>query len=164
MRSKSLINCLMLKTSDQRKFFTHENNFPQLVEFAKTCEAEISVVRAQNVKILELEELAKSICDHHKINNDLSYEVLEIKITPVIPPKTRQEKLNKAKEIYMHIKSSFLSGDIVSLSSLENKFKSFGLSKATMCNHMARVRKELQSRSHSIIKVRRGQYRLENTK
>lgn len=158
---KSLINCLMLKTSDQRRFFTHENNFPQLVEFAKTCEAEISVVRAQNVKVLELEELAKSICDHQEKSNEPSYEVLEIKITPVQPPRSRADQLRKAKEIYTFIKKSFLAGEMVSLSNLESKFRSFGLSKPAMCNHIARVRKEL-SKKHSIVRVKRGQYRLEN--
>src|SRR5689334_1065133 len=74
---------LLLKTPDARCFLTFEDNYPMLIEFAKSCEAEISVVKVDPVpkaSVLELEDLAKSICDHQQVQVDLNYELLETRI------------------------------------------------------------------------------------
>ncbi len=73
------IDCLMLKTPDERCFFTLKNNYPQLIEFARTYGAQISVVKASNVQVLELEDLAKSICNQEEQTKP-EYEIVEIKI------------------------------------------------------------------------------------
>ncbi len=154
------IDCLMLKTTDERKFFTHKDNFPQLIEFAKTCKAEISVVKANNVKVMELPELAKSICNHGTQSDLPQYEVVEVKLPEVANP--RKKLLEHANIIYSYVKDNFLQQKIVSLSDLETEFKDFGLSKAALCNHIARVRTELTDKGYSITKVKRGQYRVTN--
>lgn len=52
------MNCLLIETKDKRKFFTHEKNFIQLIEFSKAFNAEISIVKLEEGSVLELEELA----------------------------------------------------------------------------------------------------------
>lgn len=157
------INCLMLKMPDDRKFFTSQTNFSQLVEFARTCDAEISVVKARDVKVLELEELARSVCNHGRHVETTEYELVEMKtISPdeVNVARTRKKLLTQANIISSTVKDAFLRGEVVSLCGLENQYSEFGLSKAALCNHIARVKKELADEGHVIVKVQRGQYRV----
>jgi len=155
------INCLMLKTADQRCFFTHKNNYPQLIEFARTCAAEISVVKTHNVKVLELSELAKSICNHGKQCDLPQYELVEVKLPPYIPAKkSRQKLLKQANTIAAHVKKLFLDYKTVSLANLESKFSKFGLSKSALCNHISRMRAELKRQGYKVSKIKRGEYKL----
>jgi hypothetical protein len=152
----------MLKTIDQRCFFTHKNNYPQLIEFARTCDAEISVVKTQNVKVLELTELARSICNHDKQSNLPQYEVVEIKLPKleIKVNRSRKKLLAQANIISSYVNKSFLSQNIVSLEDLESKFSEFGLSKASLRNHIAQIRKQLISEGYQVSKIKCGQYKL----
>ena len=158
------INCLMLKTTDQRCFFTHKANFPLLIEFAKTCEAEISVVKTQNIKVMELSELAKSICDHGSKPEMPEYEVIEVKLPEIKFVKSRKQLLTQANIISSYIKDMFRKRKIVSLPDLENKFRKFGLSKPALCNHISRVRIDLKKEGYTVQKIKRGSYQAKKTK
>ena len=81
--------CLMIKTKDNRKCFTHEKYFPQLIEFSKTFGAEISIVKIKDNNVLEMNDLAPAICDAN-YKNDENYELVSIKITP---PKKKPKSL-----------------------------------------------------------------------
>ena len=72
--------CLMIKTKDNRKFFTHEKYFPQLIEFSKTFGAEISIVKIQDNNVLDMDELVPAICNAN-YKNDENYELVTIKMT-----------------------------------------------------------------------------------
>lgn len=155
----------MLKTADERKFFTHQDNFPLLIEFARTCNVEISVVKVNNIKMLELPELARSICNHGKQAELPQYEVVEVKKIKL--PKghlARQRKklLSQANIVYNYVKNKLLKDQSISLSNLESEFKEFGLSKAALCNHMTKVRKELISTGHTVVKLKRGEYKIKH--
>jgi hypothetical protein len=157
----------MLKTTDQRCFFTHKNNYPQLIEFARTCEAEISVVKTRNVKVMELGELAKSICNHGKQSQNPQYEVMEVKLGPLPELKTgrtRKRLLAQANAVSSYVKDLFRKNKIVSLAVLENKFSEFGLSKPALCNHIARVRSEMAKEGYTISKIKRGSYQMTKPK
>lgn len=153
---------LMLKTEDERCFFTHQNNYLQLIEFAKTCSAEISVVKAHDVKVLDLDELAKSICSHGNYPKP-DYELEEIKLNePTIDVKrTRRKLLVQATIIAEYVNNAFMKGEIVSLKDLESKFLEFELSKAALCNHITRSRLELIGKGYIIKKLKKGQYQLQ---
>ena len=158
------VNCLMLRTADSREFFTHACHFAQLVEFARTCSAEISVVKASNVKVQNLPELARAICDHHGNPNKGSYEVVEIKLSPMgeinSSCRTRRKILAQADIISSHVRQELLAGREVSLNDLETKFKDFSLSKPALCNHLARVKRQLTNEGKQIVKLRRGVYKV----
>lgn len=153
---------LMLKTADERCFFTHQNNYLQIVEFAKTCSAEISVVKAHDVKVLDLDELAKSICNHGSSPKP-DYELEEIQLTkPEIDVKrTRAKLLVQATIIAEYVNDAFLKGEIVTLKDLENKFSEFDLSKAALCNHITRSRSDLTEKGYTIKRLKKGQYQLQ---
>ena len=69
----------MVKTKDNRNFFTHEKYYPQLTEFSKAFGAEISVVKIKDGEVLDLVELAPAIC-----NSDFrmrqEFEIVETKV------------------------------------------------------------------------------------
>ena len=152
---KKSINCLMLQTTDKRCFFTYKNNFPQLIEFAKTCGAEISVVKTQDAKIEELEDLAKSICNYSKTKENPQYEIVEVKL-----PNIKIKKPLKTNEIIDSIKKLFLDNEIVSIKNLENKFFDSDVSKTTYCRHISCVRKKLIKDGYEISKIGHGKYQL----
>src|SRR5262252_7159655 len=110
----------MIKTKDRRKFFTHEKNFPQLIEFSKTFKAEISVVRVDEADILDLSALAPAICDANYAAKKTSYELVEVKL-PVLPRNTRPTILRTAARIKQHILAKFLGGEAVSLKELKKR-------------------------------------------
>src|SRR5581483_7360007 len=151
--------CLRLKTPDEKVFFTQENNFPQLVEFAKTYDVEISVVNpSEPVIIQELEDLATAICEQLNYKDPPNCEIIEIKI-----PSTSntilvsKQKVEKTKEIYDQIKQEFLSGEVVTLQGLFTKFGCQGLTKATICNYVRKIQRELTTEGYSFTKPGRGQ-------
>lgn len=74
------MKCLMIQTKDNRKFFTYQRNYKYLVEYAKTFNAKIFIVKIdKNQKILDLNKLVPALCDtNFKIKN-INFEILEIK-------------------------------------------------------------------------------------
>lgn len=164
MSEKKNGKCLLIKTKDNREFFTHEKNFLQLIEFSKTFGAEISVVKVNKAEVLDLEELAPAICnDGYKPNGE--YEILEVKIPQ--NKKAASKALNKRQKILQtatvikaHILTEFLSGNVVALHGIRKKFRKDNLSLSAVCNHISRVREELEKEGYKVVKVGAGKYRL----
>lgn len=149
--------CLMIETPDHRKFFTHEKNYKQLVEFGKTFGAEISVVKADDAEILDLVSLAPALCDR-TYNKKTNFEIVEIKLSK--KGRTRKNLLSQATVIRNTIRTKLLSGKEVKIGELAKKFEEQGLSLACFCNHMREVRKELEASGKTVTKVKRGVYKL----
>jgi hypothetical protein len=69
----------MIKTKDRRKFFTHEKNYLPLIEFSKVFNAEISIIKAKDAEVLDLDELAPAICDANYIQpQPEEYDILKV--------------------------------------------------------------------------------------
>jgi len=151
--------CLMIKTKDNRKFFTHEKNLAQLLEFSKTFKAEISVVKVHESEIMDLEELAPAICDTNRVNKKPEYELVEVKI-PILPRQPRAKILDVAKKIKDYVLLKFSNGETVSLKDLKKKFKRYALSTPALCNHIRRVKAEIESKGHKVCKVGAGAYQV----
>lgn len=147
--------CLMIETADHRKFFTHEKNYPQLIEFGKTFGAEISIVKADNPELLDLVGLAPALCDR-TYNKKANFEVVEIKMSK--RSRTRKNMLSQAVIIREAIKKRLLSGDEVRISEMAKQFEYDGLTLACFCNHMREVRKELEKNGKQVKKIKRGVY------
>jgi hypothetical protein len=119
--------CLMIKTKDNRKFFTHEEHLNDLIEFSKTFGAEISVVKIKdNIDILELNDLAPAICNA-SYKSKTNYEIIEIKLarfTNLSPSSKRNQILNAASNIRKAIKDKLTSGDILEINAelVEGKY------------------------------------------
>lgn len=151
--------CLLLKTPDSRCFFTEEKNYPLLVEFGRTFNAEISVVKTKTqVQVLELPDLAKMICNQKPVECP-PYDILETKLPSTKELDTnRQEKIKKTREITNFIRAELLGGKIVSSPELEQKYPE--TKKGSISNYITRTKRELQAQGHHIVKVKPGCYRI----
>lgn len=152
------MKCLLIQTKDKRKFFTHEKNFIQLIEFSKAFNAEISTVKLEKGSILELEELAPAICDPEYKKTNIQYEVVEEKMQT--KDRSRAETLIVAKKVKKYINEQFEKRNIVSLKELKKKFKQYKLTDATFCNHIRRTKLELEKKGFEFSKLNVGQYRI----
>ena len=153
------MKCLLIETKDNRKFFTHEKNFVQLIEFSKAFNAQISLVKLQEGEILEFEELAPAICDAEYKKPEARYEIIEIK-TPIEGIRSRAEILQIAEKVQKYIKEQFQNHKIVSLKELKNKFKKYGLNDSSFCNHIRRVKLNLEKEGLKFVKISAGQYKV----
>ena len=153
-------NCLMIRTKDRRKFFTPEDNYDELVEFSRVFNAEVSLVPVQEGEVLDIDSLVPAICNaSYRPSVRPKYELVEVKI----PQKARKlakraELLGTARKIKAYITDTFLSGGVVSLHELEDKFRGEELSISCLCNHVTRVRKELAKQGKKVVKIRAGEY------
>jgi len=149
--------CLMIRTNDRKKLFTHEKNLPQLIEFSKAFNAEISIVHISNEKeILELEELAPALCEKRS-QNQTEYEIIEVKLKP---KESRHTVLKRAKCIKNTIKRNLIKGKVVSLKDLSKKYKKYKITTACLCNHFKKTRQELEQQGFVFVKVGGGKYKL----
>lgn len=152
---------LLLRTPDARCFFTYESNYPLLVEFARSVKAEISIVKMPNPPVLEIEELAPSICSAVPQTN-FDYEVIETKVHPSQPIKrpdvvipvvvTRTQRLNWGKEINKHIMNELLAGETISTDILVSKFASYNLPRYALSRYIRRSCAVLVVQGHKMIK------------
>lgn len=162
---------LLVTTNDSRRFLTFENNFPLLVEFARTCGAEISVVKVQDdANVLGLEDLAKSICDHQKVQVDLNYEVLETRLKPgdpvppletsELPPAVvdRAEKVRRGRTVTQYIKQELLAGREVTVAMLEARFSNYGMTKAAFNSYLRRTQIALSASGFQISRPGRAKH------
>lgn len=152
------MQCLLIETKDKRKFFTHEKNFIQLIEFSKAFHAEISVVKLEQGTVLELEELAPAICDSTYKKIKSQYEIIETKMSK--DNKTRSDIMKNADKVKKYIFTQFQNKNSVSLKELKAKFKKFKLTDAALCNHLRRVKQKLEEEGFNFVKVGAGEYRV----
>lgn len=151
-------NCLMIKTKDQRQFFTYLKNYKQLVEFSRVFNAEISVVKTRDAEILELPDLAPALCDKN-YKSKADYEIVNIKVAQ--KKRRRKQMLLNAQKIKKYISNQFKTGKIVTLQSLRAKFKKHNLTAACLCNHLRNVKAELEEEGFNVKKVGHGKYKLD---
>lgn len=139
------MNYLMIETNFNRKFFTYEKNLPMLIDFAKTFNAEISIVQLkETTNILELKELAPALCSPDYVIPQINYEVIETKHDP--------NKRKNAEKMRKYIKDLFLKSEIVCLKELKEKFNDFTTS--TIYNNLKKVMNDIKD----VKKIARGKY------
>lgn len=149
-------NCLMIETKDHKKFFTQEENLPQLIVFSKVFNAEISVVQVQDENIvLDLEKLAPALCEKNDCKSR-NYKLLKVKIKS-----KRNKTLSRAKKIQKYITKTLLDGKIVSLRELNKKYKKYQLTTACLCIHLRKTRENLEKQGYKAVKVGGGKYKVE---
>ena len=151
----------MVKTVDNRHFFTALGNFPQLIEFSKAQSAEVSVVKPkEEVQVFSLPELAKSMCDPTYKVLEPKYDLVERKITIMTGKTPRQRLLAQAQEIRQAIEQTFLAGDTVSLQNLAKQFQHYNLGEAALRKHLTYVRLKLAKMDRQVSKVGIGSYQI----
>lgn len=160
------MNCLLIETKDKRKFFTHQKNLFQLIEFSKAFNAEILVVKLEEGSILELDELAPAICDPTYKKTNVQYKIIGAPMTPVaettteINTRNRTDILKIAHKVKKYINEQFQNHNTVSLKDLKKKFKEYKLTDGALCNHIRRVKSELEKEGVKFLKLGAGQYKV----
>ena len=141
----------MILTKDHKKFFTHEKNFSQLIEFSRVFDAEISKVQIPNeIEVLELEQLAPALCE--KKSQKVDYKVLEVKFK-------NTSTSSRSNKIQKYIEKNLLNGKMVSLKSLKSKYK---LSSPLLCIYFSKTRNKLKEQGYVIQKIGGGKYKLKS--
>lgn len=146
------MKCLLIETADKRKFFTTEKNLPHLVEFSKTFNAKISLVKIENGNLLELDELAQAICNQNEEKTKIVFEKIDTK------SKSRSDILNLASKIQAHIINQCITKQTINLKDLKKQFNN--LSTAAICNHIRRVKIDLEARGYKFKKIAAGFYQI----
>jgi hypothetical protein len=149
------MKCLLIKTRDKRSFFTDEKNYSQLSEFSKTFNAEISIVVAENAKLMDLSELTRAFCDS-SYKTDIS-EYKEVGKNLQLNTRKRTDILKIAEKVKKYITRQFITYKPVSLYDLKNKFQN--LTSAALCNHVRRVKQELELQGYKFTKSSAGTYK-----
>jgi hypothetical protein len=135
----------MIETWDKRKFFTHKNNYPQLVEFSKTFDVKISIVEVKDGAILTLEELAAAICDPG-FSQNTKYEIIE----------TNNVK-QKSHPIKNYLEEKFKSRKPVSLLETKETFKD--LNETSIRNYIRSVKTNLELQGYKFKRIQTGTYK-----
>lgn len=75
------VKCLMLETSDKKRFFTMVGNHKQLVEYCRAFGAKMFVVRAEikKTQVMNIPRLVVALCDKSHESPKAEYKVLERK-------------------------------------------------------------------------------------
>lgn len=153
--------CLMIELADHRKLFTQKRNFPQLIEFSKTFNAEVSVVKCEGeTELLDLQEIPPAICSDSKPNVPSKVQVIQKRISRK-KLKDRKTMLRQAERIRDHMSKKFLDGKAVKLKDVKRRYSQYELSSSAFSNHLKRVRKELKDDGHKIKKIKAGEYKIE---
>lgn len=148
---------LMLRTADDRRFFTEEGNFPLLIEFSKAVGAEVSVVKTQEpVEVLPLPTLARVFCDPTYVVGEVDFEVVSQKLAGGRPD---GPKPARPGDIRSYITGEMTAGREVSLADLYDRYGS-RLSNSAIRNHLTVVRRRLTSQGFSVVRAGVGRYRI----
>jgi len=75
---KKTKQCLMIETPDKKKFFTHKKNYIKILDFAQSFNCEISTVKLEEGKVLDLVPLAEAISDGGNCKKPV-FEIIELK-------------------------------------------------------------------------------------
>jgi hypothetical protein len=75
---RKIKECLMLETSDKKKFFTPKRNYNKILEFANSFNCEISTVQLEEGEVLDLIPLAAAISTEQCCKR-AKFEVVELK-------------------------------------------------------------------------------------
>ena len=146
--------CLLIKTSNNRKFLTHENNLNSLIEFAKTFNAEIHLVECENKKdVMDLKSLISSICEAEEIKTP-NYKIIK----RIFPEIKDLDLVASPKNIRLFISEKLLSAENVSFTDLTEKFKD--VKDSCLNGNMCAVKKDLKNQGYELMKISAGCYSL----
>lgn len=148
------MKCLLIELKDKRKFFTHQKNFDQLIEFCKSFKANMSVVNMKNGNVLDLDELVPALCNP-KQKQKYDYTILEQKMI------TRNEnKKITNQNIQKYIKNKLMAKQTVGIEELKKKYGKNGVSIGAINGCYNKVKNELKKEGYNLMKVSVGVYKI----
>lgn len=72
------VKCLMLETSENKRFFTLVGNYKRLIECCRAFKAKMFVVKADIKKsqVMDIPDLVTALCDKNNEGTKAEYKVL----------------------------------------------------------------------------------------
>lgn len=155
-RKKKASQCLLIQTTDGRKFLTHEKNYEQLIEFANTFQCEVFLVKLTKGRVLDLPMLAAAISDP-SYNETGIFEVVQTRIGrgPI-----GNKNMNASREIKKYVEQLFLEGKVVDFKELMKQFSEQKLTYNAVALHAYKARQRLKEKGITVAKVTPGRYRV----
>lgn len=153
-KERKMNKCILIKTKDNKRFFTHKNNLETVRKFCEAIEAEIFFATTDVKNILNTKKLTIAMCNADYKSPD-EFKILE-KIENI-----KNSKSSISTDIRSYIQESFFNGKMVSLKSIKNEFKDYKLSNPSLCNHISKVRKDLSIKGFVFEKTGTS-YKLKN--
>jgi len=154
---KKQFNCIMIKTQDNKTFFTYKTNIKKIIEYVKNFDFELYLTKAFNVNVLDLDDLVKALCNKNEDHSKTEHKIIK-RLYPTHITK-RRRMIKNATTIRNFIANHFKSGKIVSLQLLKNQFQDCELSDSCLCNHISYIKKHLEKQGYRIKKVSPGKYK-----
>jgi hypothetical protein len=164
---------LLLRMKDSKEYIVPQENLLQLIEFAKTFDAEIHRINIGNNTncVLDLASLPSALCDaNYRVSakyTDLGRVVplgdsepiehkVVIPVKPVMTPDMIRERKKQARQ---RIRSLFLSYSVVSLNELCQEFDD--LPRTSISAQISTVRSKLQEQGNTTERIGLGRYQLQ---
>lgn len=138
----------MIKLNDKRKFLTNKKNVNHLIEFSKTFNAELSIVRTSHKNVKTLEQLAAEICDTNKKQDDFEYEEVQ-KIV----------KTNNRK-IFDYIMRTLRQRKSIDINKIMVKFKKEGVDEKNIHSQINMAVRHLKSIGMNLEKTEQSKYKI----
>lgn len=74
------MKCLLLQTNDNKKLFTYQKNYKHLLEYIKTFNAKVFIVKIdKDQQILDLNKLVSALCDKNFKVREINFEIIQEK-------------------------------------------------------------------------------------
>jgi len=149
------MKCLLIELKDKRKFFTHQKNFNQLIEFCNSFKANMSLVNMKNGNVLDLDELVPAFCNPKQKKQKYEYTLIENKII------TRDENKKLTNQnIKNHIRRKLLSKKSVSIQELKRKYNKQGVGISSINSCFSQVKSDLKKEGYKFTKISTGNYKI----
>lgn len=153
------MQCLLVRTPDKKEFLTAVKNYPLLIEYANTFGGRLYTVKTEGqVELLDMAELAVSLCESDGIRGQVKYEIVQKHLPAQEQASKRRDEQQVAGKIRSFIKEQLLKGKPVSLMTIRRQFSKYGLRTCTISNHYAFIRRQLNNQGLNVRRVGHGVY------
>jgi hypothetical protein len=149
MQLEFFMECLLVKLSDGRRFFTKKKHQSVISAFAKTCKAKTEIVEAIDPTVKSLQELVDAICDPN-VKSDYKGHVALNKETDM-----RRKLLFEMKG---EMVTKLLSGGTVSVKELSKNYNSIPL--GAIYKLLKEIKGSQSLKGQSPLKVSPGTYKI----
>jgi Holliday junction resolvase len=149
--------CLMLTTTENRKFFISRKYLKQLIDFSENFGCNISIVKTDTKNIKTIQDFIKLLCNQNYTDNNSSYVIMKKNL------QLKKRQNTKAKKIRDTIEKTFMQNQKTSLEEIKKLFFAENISTSSLSTHFSEVRKKLSIRGIQIEMIKKGTYMIKSS-
>lgn len=148
--------CLMIECKD-KNIFTSKKNLPLLTEFANHFDIKLHLAKTNSQNIVSLEKIPEIFCNQYDKTN-CEFEI--IKKNVINQRLSREAILRNAQLIKQKMEEFVLSKNIITFSTIQEKFNKYNLSDSALNNIFRKVREDLAKSGITVLKIKNGHYEI----